>query len=143
MRLLYAIDIRDEQLWHLDQVESWARKLGGTVDLLYVNPFGDYAPYTIDPTLTRVLHLEMEKARAADERGLHRALERLPPDLRGTTRVVAGDPAPAIAEAAADYDVLLVSTRGRTGLARMWLGSVAERLLRLRHGSTVVLHPKG
>lgn len=142
MRMLYAIDIRDEKLWHLDQVESWARKLGAKVDLLYVNPFGDYAPYTIDPTLTRVLHLEMEKARAADERALARALARLPEDLQGETKVIAGDPAPAIAEAGAGYDVLLVSTRGRTGLARMWLGSVAERVLRLHHGSTVVLHPK-
>jgi nucleotide-binding universal stress UspA family protein len=46
--------------------------------------------------------------------------------------VVTGDPAAAIAEAAAqqDADLIVMATHGRTGLSHFFLGSVAERVVR-------------
>lgn len=140
MRLLYAIDIRDKELWHLDEVTDWARRLGATVDLMYVNPFGDYAPYTLDPALNQALKHGIEKARAADQAVVDKAMAQLPDDVRGVVRIGSGDAATAIAEAGADYDATLLSTRANQGLKRLWLGSVAERVLRQSRGTTIVLH---
>lgn len=46
------------------------------------------------------------------------------------TRIESGDPVDAINEAAKDYDLVVLSTHGRTGLSRMMLGSVATKILR-------------
>ena len=141
MRLLYAIDIRDEALWHLDEVDRWATRLDAKIDMIYVNPVGDYAPYVVDPALSRALELELSKAKKIDTEHLETAMSRLPEAHRGETKVVVGDAAVQIAEAGENYDAIVIATRGRRGLQRLWLGSVAEKVLRLHHGSTIVLHP--
>jgi nucleotide-binding universal stress UspA family protein len=54
-------------------------------------------------------------------------------------RVLAGDPALALAKFAEEegMDLLVVGTHGRTGLSRLVVGSVAERVL--RHAALPVL----
>lgn len=42
-----------------------------------------------------------------------------------------GHPASRILEAAKDYDMIIMSSHGRTGFSRLFLGSVAEKVLRL------------
>lgn len=61
---------------------------------------------------------------------LEDALKRL--GLLGEVRVVVGPPAASIVESAEALgaELLVVATRGRTGLSRVALGSVAERVLR-------------
>jgi nucleotide-binding universal stress UspA family protein len=39
----------------------------------------------------------------------------------------------------APFDALLVATHGRTGLSHVWLGSVAERIIRTSHKPLIVL----
>ncbi len=55
-----------------------------------------------------------------------------------------GDPAGAIQQTAVDVDadLIVVGTRGRTGVERMVLGSVAESVIRTAHAPVVVAHPK-
>lgn len=52
-----------------------------------------------------------------------------------------GDPGGAIAEAAKELgaDLIVIPSHGRTGIARMFLGSVAERVIRLAHCPVLVL----
>ena len=51
------------------------------------------------------------------------------PALRG--RLVAGDPTDAILDAAREgYDLVVMSTHGRSGLERVLIGSVAEKVVR-------------
>ena len=38
-------------------------------------------------------------------------------------------------------DMILITTHGHTGVSRMWLGSVADALIRLTHLPLVVIHP--
>jgi nucleotide-binding universal stress UspA family protein len=47
-----------------------------------------------------------------------------------TTALLSGNPAPEIAAATQDGDVIVMSTHGRGGLARWFLGSVAEGIVR-------------
>ncbi|MCC6849681.1 MAG: universal stress protein [Deltaproteobacteria bacterium] len=56
---------------------------------------------------------------------------------RVTCRAVMGEAVPAILAAAARADVVVMSTLGRTGLAHLLIGSVAEKVV--RHAPTPVL----
>jgi len=61
------------------------------------------------------------------------------PDLKFTTMF--GDPGSRIAEIASERDagLIVISSHGRTGLNRMLLGSVAERVVRLAPCPVLVL----
>lgn len=63
-------------------------------------------------------------------------------ELPVTTQVVAGEPGPAIVQAARETqaDLIVMGTHGRTGLARLLMGSVAEYVL--RHAPCPVLTVK-
>lgn len=67
---------------------------------------------------------------------VRRALPR-PGGFRVTTEVVIGDPADRITAAAKGADSVVMATQGRTGLAHLLIGSVAEKVV--RHCSRPVL----
>ena len=140
MRLLYAIDLRARDLWRLDEVGRWASTLSGTVDIVFVDPFGAYEPYVLNADLAEDLKEGLERSRQRDLATLREAMAGLPEAVRGEIDVLAGDPATAVCEKAKGYDALVVSTRGREGAARLWLGSVAERIVRTHHGDTIVIN---
>src|SRR6266511_873836 len=65
----------------------------------------------------------------------------LPPDVYGltiATSVLYGSPAEAIAEegAASDVGMIVVGSRGHGAVARMFLGSVSDRLVHIDRKST-------
>jgi nucleotide-binding universal stress UspA family protein len=53
-----------------------------------------------------------------------------------------GNPAHAIAEAAEAFDLVVMTTHGRTGFSRFLMGSVAEKTLRLTHAPILVVEEK-
>jgi nucleotide-binding universal stress UspA family protein len=53
-----------------------------------------------------------------------------------------GNPAHAIAEAAEAFDLVIMTTHGRTGFSRFLMGSVAEKTLRLTHAPILVVEEK-
>jgi nucleotide-binding universal stress UspA family protein len=61
------------------------------------------------------------------------------------TAVRSGDPAAEIVKYASEQrcDVVIVATRGRTGLTRMLLGSVAERVVRHADCPVLVARDRG
>jgi len=56
-------------------------------------------------------------------------------------RVEVGDPAQAIVDAARATDSIVMATAGRTGLAHLLIGSVAERVVRLASVPVLTLRP--
>jgi nucleotide-binding universal stress UspA family protein len=60
------------------------------------------------------------------------------------TSVVTGHPAAALCEYVGSHEVDLVvmTTHGRGGLGRLWLGSVADRMLRHVASPVLLLHPE-
>ena len=66
-------------------------------------------------------------------------------DLAGpvTTAVLAGDPATELCGYIETHgvDLVVMTTHGRTGLSRLWLGSVADRMLRRLAIPVLLLHP--
>jgi nucleotide-binding universal stress UspA family protein len=72
---------------------------------------------------------------AKERKGLEEMLRRLEVSARGlqvNSQLLEGDPATRIVDAAqaAGCDLIVMGTQGRTGLGRLLLGSVAERVLR-------------
>jgi nucleotide-binding universal stress UspA family protein len=61
-----------------------------------------------------------------------------------TLHVRIGDPAEALVQVAVDVeaDMIVVGTNGRTGIERLILGSVAEKLIRIAPLPVVVAHPR-
>jgi nucleotide-binding universal stress UspA family protein len=91
----------------------------------------------------RMIEAEFADALADDahsSRKLRRFLDRLgAKDV--PSKVVLGEPAEAILDAASDYDLVVIATRGRKGAARALLGSVAEKIVRRAEGPVLVVPP--
>lgn len=81
----------------------------------------------------------VDQVRAAAEEALKDILEQF--NAQGDILVVEGDPGAAILKAALDIDAerVVIATRGHTGIARMVLGRVAERVVSLAHCSVLAV----
>ena len=86
------------------------------------------APVT-DRRFDHDLYAETERYAAA----MRQQLLALAPDLAPSLTLLYGDAAERIAHFAreGEYDVIVMTTHGRTGVSRAWLGSVADGVLRL------------
>jgi nucleotide-binding universal stress UspA family protein len=75
---------------------------------------------------------------ALDELGRHLSSDEY---AQMTIHVEIGDPGRCVTDFAkrTDADLIVMSSHGRTGLAHMLLGSVAERVVRLSHCPVLVL----
>lgn len=125
----------------LDRVVPWARRFGGTLDLAFASQWStEGLPSPTHPTdeLDRLWAEWAERAEA--ERVLLAGLvSKLPADVRGHGRILAGPPGDALADAAATYDLAVVVSHQRTGLSRLVNGSVASRIVRRSTAPVLVL----
>jgi len=117
----------------LDAAVMLAERAGARVTLIHVHD-----PMVLLPapgegekvSLDHLLHVEED---------LRRTLERVRLDRLGSVKdaqvelVIRSSPSHAMAERAAELgvDLIVVATHGRTGLAHFFIGSVAERTVRL------------
>lgn len=63
--------------------------------------------------------------------------------VKVSTRIERGSPAAVIAKDSAEYDLVVMGTLGRSGVSKMLLGSVAERVVRLSQCPVLVVrNPK-
>lgn len=74
------------------------------------------------------------KQRIDDITGEYIDAKRLEPGIIGI-----GNPAHAIVESSIDYDLIVMSTHGRTGFKRFLLGSVAEKVLRMSNVPVLIV----
>jgi nucleotide-binding universal stress UspA family protein len=55
------------------------------------------------------------------------------------TKVLSGQPAETIAKLADDYDIIVMGTLGRTGMKKLFAGSVAEKVVKLATCPVIVV----
>ena len=111
-------------LTHLGEI---AHGLDASVTLLYVADTARDSVTVVNNTVVDALEREGEEI-------LDQAVETLESlGVETTTGVVQGDPASTIVDYAQryDFDLVFMPTRGRDGLSRYVLGSVAEKVVRL------------
>lgn len=130
MRALVAVDPHEDPGSLLAHAVAWGHRLGARLDLVSVSPelwrgqdMLGYQEFSAFQDMW-AKHLDHERRKV---RGL---LPRLPEALRGTASLLLGEAAPALIDATASYDLVILGTHGRRGLARLFVGSVAEQVVR-------------
>jgi nucleotide-binding universal stress UspA family protein len=116
-----------------------ALRFGAKLTLCHVVP-----KLLLPPDVYGLTIAEVEKEhRAYADRLLETAVSNLDePGLEISTSVLYGSPAEAIAEegAAQDIGMIVVGSRGHGAVARMFLGSVSDRLVHISPKPVLVVH---
>lgn len=145
-RILVPTDFSATSDAALEFAKTIATTFGASLHLLHVfeDPYvpGAFGAETYAP-LSPTMRAELLEEAAA------RLGHRLPPEekerFRGTTEIVSGVGATAIVEYARDHDINLIvmGTHGRTGVAHLLIGSVAERVVRTAGCPVLTVHNEG
>ena len=129
-RILVPVDFSETSDRALAQAMALAPRLGATVHLVHV---WDLPAYTLpDGSVFYALEAATEV-----ERGLQKSLDERISRFGGHEVAITGSlrrgaPHHEIVEAAKEQraDLIVIGTHGRTGIARLLIGSVAERVVR-------------
>lgn len=129
----------------IDLAQSLREGRGGSLTVLHAwQVFGEYL---LQPRMSPQVFADfLQRAERAAYQGTTSLLdpyrERLA-DVR--VEVVKGDPQDVIPTVAAyeHADVIVIGSMGRNGLAGIFMGNTAERVLRRWHGSVLVVKPLG
>lgn len=142
-RFCCAVDFSDTSRLAMQRAGELARRFGGELELLHVHPLAapavDLEALPPPPdVLETVLHELQDTLRQWQEEAA-RIIGR---PVHGT--VLPGIPADDIARFASNHsvDVVVVGSHGRTGLTRLLLGSVAERVMREAPCAVLVVRPR-
>lgn len=129
--LLVAVDFSPLSLRAVEYAVQFVEGTPRTIDLLHVtqNALPAHAATHAPADLLEQIR-EGEHERATTE--LQGVMATVPEIHRGKQIVRRGPAAETICdEAGKGYDMVVVSTHGRTGLSQFFIGSVAERVVRL------------
>jgi nucleotide-binding universal stress UspA family protein len=128
-RLLVPVDFSPASVRALNHADALAQRFGASLHVCYVHVPLELS--MLDGLIQETPeHLANALTRAQEE--LDNACRDLStPQARRTCEVVLGHPVEAIVERSAKVDLVVMATSGRTGLAHMLIGSVAERVVRL------------
>lgn len=128
-KIVVALDGSEAAEAAVPVAAALARGAGAVLRLLHVAPQPEAV--TSDGRVVAYVDQEIERLRCEGEDYLGEVAARLP-GVRSESVVRFGDPAEEIvAEVkASGADLVVVATRGRTGLPRLLMGSVAESILR-------------
>lgn len=126
-RIAVAFDGSPEAWSALDAAVGLARLNEAELTVLTVADFLNYGYSTAWSVFTTG---EIEDAERREKRRLLDAAEaRLPDDVRSNTRLLIGAAGVALAEASADYDLIVTGSRGYGPLRRTILGSTTRQLI--------------
>ncbi len=138
-RILVAVDGSDASLKAARMAADVAVRFGSKLTLIHVVP-----KLLLPPDVYGLTIAEVEREHRAYADGLlEKAVSSLEePGLEITTTVLYGSPAEAIAEegAAADVGMIVIGSRGHGAVARMFLGSVSDRLVHISPKPVLVVH---
>jgi universal stress protein A len=136
-KILCPIDFDDNSIAALQYARDLARQNDATLHILHVVymplggphfPLEPYPAVSEDPS-----KLELQKI----------AREHLDGRVRYELAIRTGKPAEAINQVAEDFDVdlIVMATHGKTGVTRLFLGSVAEDVVRTSKRPVLTIRP--
>jgi nucleotide-binding universal stress UspA family protein len=136
-KILVPTDFSPGAAVAVDQALTMAQAFGASVTLFHVYSlptyvFPDGSTFLAGPEVTARIESDVEDAlsKAAQDAERRSGV----PVLK---RSQIGAPYDEIVRAAAEYDLVVMGTHGRTGLRHLFLGSVAEKVV--RHATCPVL----
>jgi len=139
-RILIATDGSEPTKPAVEQGLHLAKLLGAKVTALFVVDQIPLQNVPADSTVVFSVHalLESEGKKAVD--AVKEAGDRIGVEV--TPLVVEGSPAKKIIEMAADFDLVVMGTLGRSGLSKLLIGSVAERVARYAPCPVLIVRAK-
>jgi len=142
MKILAALDFGESSIQALRQARALAHRIDGRLAACHVLPSRlGLAAYFVEPSAAESAELTGEEEKVRRELSEH-VREKLGLELADVF-VERGDTYAALVRRAEDWnaDLVVVGSHGRTGIARVVLGSVAERVARYAHSSVLVARP--
>jgi nucleotide-binding universal stress UspA family protein/CBS domain-containing protein len=121
-RILCPVDLSPNSTGAIELASSLSQQYGATLVFIYVAPQWLPTETIADADYIRTA-LEYDQ----------KAFEKMRPSIDGVACdhiFQQGNPGPAIVEAAADCDLIVMTTHGHTGFLRLLMGSVAEYVMR-------------
>jgi len=138
-KILIATDGSEYTKEAVSQGLHLAKVLGAEVTALYVIDQTSFVSFPIDSSIVSVYSLlENEGKRAVEE--VKKDGEHL--GVKVTTIVAEGSPTRKIVEMAANMDLVVIGTLGRSALSKLFMGSVAERVTRYAPCPVLVVRSK-
>ncbi|HIH01668.1 TPA: universal stress protein [Thermoplasmata archaeon] len=138
-KILIATDGSEYTKEAVSQGLHLAKVLGADVTALYVVDQTTFVSFPMDSSIVSVYsHLENEGKRAVEmvvEEGKSIG-------VTVTPLIVEGSPTRKIVELAADFDLVVLGTLGRSALSKLFMGSVAERVTRYAPCPVLVVRSK-
>lgn len=132
-RILVPIDFSSDSLNALAYATEFATALGAEILLLYVvEPIYYAAPADMYAVNANVAALLEEQRHAAEEQFARIVAKQGKKGPRLRTLIKTGTASEVIVQRAQAEraDLIILATHGRTGLAHMFMGSVAEKIVR-------------
>jgi nucleotide-binding universal stress UspA family protein len=133
--ILVGVDFGETSAAAVRLAGELARQLGATLTAVHAETL-DAPPYFTSEQI-EALEVERRRARAAAARYLLAFVTAHTPVTAGV-RIEDGPPAEAILRASEGADLVVVGTHGYRGARRWWLGSVAERVVRMSRVPVIV-----
>lgn len=139
-KICCAVDFSETSRAALEQAVALASSLDADLTLVHVLPAPLQAATGVLVSSRGVAAAEAERSEADLARWREDAARRLGRTVRA--RALWGEPAAEIVRDAREegYDLLVLGTHGRSGLPRLVLGSVAERVARQAVCPVLVVH---
>ncbi len=134
-KILVAVDFGDASARALRVAEAFAARHGAAITALHAETL-DVPPYFTHDQLK-----DVERHHAQDRREAQAYLERFVRPLApsAVASMVDGPAVDAILAASSGHDLVILGTHGRRGPSRLWIGSVAERVIREGQVPTLVV----
>jgi len=132
MKILVPTDFSDLSMKAIDAAISYASIFNGKISLFHSHiPITELdEPYALGMS-NQVYQDYEEIEQSIRERLEEISNEKIDKKFLGDLIVHIGNPAQSIVEESDGYDLIVMSTHGRTGFSRFLLGSVSEKVLRL------------
>jgi universal stress protein A len=145
-KILCPIDFDDASIAALQYARDLAKQNDATLYVMHVvyvpvaHPDFPHEPYPVNTRLEAEAAFSEKPSKRELEKIAERHLEGSQYEL--ITR--SGNPAELIIQTAEDLqvDLIIMATHGRTGLPRLFLGSVAEHVLRASDRPVLTIRPK-
>lgn len=144
IKILVPLDFSDLGSEALHSAEKLAQLFNGSI-----TPFHSYLPlnevdggpymFGMGSTSTNFEDYDEIEDALYDRLG-DLAKNEIDPSLVTKPLVSIGNPAQSIVEEGKDFDIIILSTHGRTGFSRFFLGSVSEKVLRMSNVPVMVVN---
>ena len=142
INILVPLDFSELGTLALNSAEKMAKLFNGSI-----TPFHSYlplnevdgGPYMFGMGASSVEDYD-EIEDALHDRLTELAHEEVDPALVTEPIISIGNPAQSIVEEGKDFDLIVMTTHGRTGFSRFFLGSVSEKVLRTSHVPVLIVN---